>query len=158
MIARTSDLRLVIAGRKATPYGAFVEEEVVRLGLSGRVLMPGEVSDGDRQWLYEHCDAFLFPSLTEGFGFPVLEAMQCGRPVFAARRTSLPEIAGDRAGWWDSFEPDAMLRSVREGLESSRSTPGFAAAQAAHAATYTWERAAAAYLDVYDEVLERKVA
>jgi glycosyltransferase involved in cell wall biosynthesis len=120
--------------------------------------MPGEVSDGDRQWLYEHCDAFLFPSLSEGFGFPVLEAMQCGRPVFAARRTSLPEVAGDRAGWWDTFEPDAMLRVVREGLESSGSMPGFAAAQVAHAATYTWERAAARYLDVYDEVLERKAA
>ena len=158
MIARTSDLRLVIAGRKATPYGAFLAEEVARLGLGDRVLMPGEVSDGDRQWLYEHCDAFLFPSLSEGFGFPVLEAMQCGRPVFAARRTSLPEVAGDRAGWWDTFEPDAMLRVVREGLESSGSMPGFAAAQVAHAATYTWERAAARYLDVYDEVLERKAA
>ena len=50
------------------------------------------------------------------------------------------------------------ILTVREGLESSRSTPGFAAAQAAHAATYTWERAAAAYLDVYDEILKRKVA
>lgn len=158
MIARTKDLRLVIAGRKATPYGAFLEEEVARLGLAGRVLMPGEVSDGDRQWLYEHCDAFLFPSLTEGFGFPVLEAMQCGRPVFAARRTSLPEVAGDRAGWWDSFDPEAMLRVVREGLAASTATPGFAAAQRAHAATFTWERAAARYLHVYDEILGRKGA
>lgn len=158
MIARTNDLRLVIAGRKATPYGAFLEEEVRRLGLTDRVLLPGEVCDGDRQWLYEHCDAFLFPSLTEGFGFPVLEAMQCGRPVFAARRTSLPEVAGDRAGWWDSFDPDAMLRVVREGLAAAAAAPGFASAQAAHAATFTWERAAAGYLHVYDEILGRKGA
>jgi glycosyltransferase involved in cell wall biosynthesis len=158
MIALRPDLRLVIAGRKATPYGAFLEEEVRRRRLHDRVFMPGEVNDGDRQWLYEHCDAFLFPSVTEGFGFPVLEAMQCGRPVFASRLTSLPEVAGDRAGWWDSFEPHAMLSVLQDGLEKVRSSPGFAAAQRAHAAAYTWDRAAAGYLRVYREVLERRAA
>ncbi|MFM7804457.1 MAG: glycosyltransferase, partial [Verrucomicrobiota bacterium] len=116
MLAREPQWRLVIAGRTATPYGSFLADEIRRLSLDGRVVMPGEVSDGDRQWLYERCEAFLFPSLTEGFGFPVLEAMQCGRPVFAARRTSLPEIAGRHAGWWDSFDPGPMLAVVRDGL------------------------------------------
>jgi len=158
MLARRKDWRLVIAGRKATPYGAFLAEEVRRLGLGDRVFMPGEVSDGDRQWLYENCEAFLCPSLAEGFGFPILEAMQCGRAVFAARLTSLPEVAGDRAGWWHSFDPDAMLAVVQDGMERAASLPGFAAAQRAHAATYDWERAAAGYLRVYREVLERRAA
>jgi len=157
MLAREGAPRLVIAGRSATPYGAFLADEVRRLGLDGRVLLPGEVSDGDRQWLYEHCEAFLFPSLTEGFGFPVLEAMQCGKPVFAARRTSLPEIAGDRAGWWDSFDPNHMWEVVEAGLAAA-AAPGFAAAQRAHAESFSWQRAAEGYLRVYDEVLGRRAA
>lgn len=153
LVARDRSMRLVIAGRSTTPYGEFVAAEIRRLGLEGRVLLPGEVSDGDRQWLYEHCEAFLCPSLAEGFGFPVLEAMQCGRPVFAARRTSLPEVAGDRAGWWDSFDPDHMLAVLRDGLATAATTPGFGAGQRAHAAGFSWERAAAAYMRIYGEVL-----
>ncbi len=157
MLARTSDWRLVIAGKKSTPYGAFLEEEVQRLGLRERVVMPGEVSDADRQWLYEQCDAFLFPSLTEGFGFPVLEAMQCGKPVIVARRTSLPEVAGDRGEYWDSFDPEAMLTVVRRGLDRA-SSRGFAEAQRHHASFFTWEKAAQGYLRVYHEVLGRRSA
>ena len=158
LVARERSTRLVIAGRSSTPYGEFVASEIRRLGLEDRVLLPGEVSDGDRQWLYEQCEAFLFPSLAEGFGFPVLEAMQCGKPVFAARRTSLPEVAGDRAGWWDSFDPDHMLAVVRDGLAAAGSTPGFAAGQRAHAAGFSWERAAEEYLRIYGDVLGRSVA
>lgn len=158
MLARVPQWRLVIAGRTATPYGAFLADEIRRLALGDRVVMPGEVSDGDRQWLYGNCEAFLFPSLTEGFGFPVLEAMQCGKPVFAAHRTSLPEIAGRHAGWWDSFDPGHMIAVVREGLAAATRTPGFAALQRAHAASFTWRRAADDYLRVYDTVLGRRVA
>ncbi|MFM8803084.1 MAG: glycosyltransferase family 4 protein, partial [Planctomycetia bacterium] len=100
--------RLVIAGKKTTPYGEHLDREVARRGLAGRVILPGEVTDGDRQWLYEHCEAFLFPSLTEGFGFPVLEAMQCGKPVFVSRRTSLPEIAGDVGFYMNGYEPGEL--------------------------------------------------
>ncbi len=158
MLARHGSERLVIAGRSATPYGALLADEIRRLALGDRVILAGEVSDGDRQWLYEHCEAFLFPSLTEGFGFPVLEAMQCGKPVFAARRTSLPEIAGDRAWWWDSFDPDHMWRVVREGMAAAAATPGFAAAQRLHAESFSWRGAAEGYLRVYDEVLARRAA
>ena len=106
----------------------------------------------------ENCEAFLFPSLTEGFGFPVLEAMQCGKPVFAARRTSLPEIAGAHACWWDAFDPGHMAAVVEEGLAATLRTPGFASAQRAHADSFTWRRAADDYLRVYDAVLERRAA
>ena len=111
-----------------------------------------------RQWLYENCEAFLFPSLTEGFGFPVLEAMQCGKAVFAARRTSLPEIAGGHACWWNSFDPEHMIDVVIDGLAAAGRTPGFAAAQRAHADSFTWRRAADDYLRVYDAVLGRRAA
>ena len=89
-------------------------------------MIPGEVSDADRQWLYEHCEAFLFPSLTEGFGFPVLEAMLCGKPVFMSRRTSLPEIAGDHGYFFDAYDGDALAAAYWSGMGRYHSDPGAA--------------------------------
>jgi glycosyltransferase involved in cell wall biosynthesis len=150
MMAHLPARRLVIAGKKATPYGAAMEREIASRGLADRVLMPGEVSDGDRQWLYEHCEAFLFPSLAEGFGFPVLEAMQCGRPVFLARETSLPEIAGEDAAYFDSWEPGHMAATVNDGLAVVARDIGHAPRVRDRAATFNWEEAARRYTAIYE--------
>jgi len=154
LLESVPDARLVIAGKKTTPYGEFLEREVARRGLGGRVILPGEVSDEDRQWLYEHCEAFLFPSLTEGFGFPVLEAMQCGRPVFVSRRTSLPEVAGDLATYFDGYEPAALAAAYREGLARHRADPAAADRLKAHAAGFSWAATARRYADVYARVID----
>jgi glycosyltransferase involved in cell wall biosynthesis len=145
--------RLVIAGKKATPYGEFLGREVSRRRLEGRAILPGEVSDADRQWLYEHCEAFLFPSLTEGFGFPVLEAMQAGRPVFMARTTCLPEIAGDHGFYLDSFDGAAMAAAYEAGMAAFQADPGFAPRARAHAATFSWGATARGYARVYESIL-----
>ena len=155
LMERLPDRRLVIAGKKATLYGASIEREIARRGLSGRVFMPGEVSDGDRQWLYEHCDAFLFPSLAEGFGFPVLEAMQCGKPVFLSRATSLPEIAGDLGFYFASYEADHMAAVVEAGLAAARSDPQAAVRARDRAATFSWWEAARRYADIYQHAWSR---
>jgi len=153
LIERFPDRRLVIAGKKATPYGEFLGREVSRRRLASRVILPGEVSDADRQWLYEQCQAFVFPSLTEGFGFPVLEAMQAGRPVFMARATSLPEIAGDHGFYLDSFDPPTMAAAVAAGLEAFDADPGFAGRARDHAAAYSWGATARNYIRVYESVI-----
>lgn len=150
---RVPDRRLVIAGKKATPYGDFLGREIARRGLEGRVLLPGEVHDTVRQWLYEQCDAFFFPSLTEGFGFPVLEAMHASRPVFVARTTCLPEIAGEHGFYLDSFDPLAMVSTFRAGMTSWASDHGFADRAKAHAATYSWGATARGYARVYESVV-----
>ena len=146
-------MRLVVAGKKATPYGEHLEREIARLGLTDRVLMPGEVSDGDRQWLYENCEAFLFPSLTEGFGFPVLEAMQAGRPVFCSRKTSLPEIAGTAATYFDGFDAAALAAVYRDGMQRFRADPAGSQKLRDHAAAFTWAETARRYCRVYESVL-----
>jgi len=153
MIKALPDKRLVIAGKKATPYGAAIEREIAASELSGHVVMAGEVSDGDRQWLYENCEAFLFPSLTEGFGFPVLEAMQCGKPVFVSRRTSLPEIGGEMAFYFESYEPSVMAASFRKGMARVVETPRFSQMVREHAAQFTWRRAAQAYAGLYESLV-----
>ncbi len=152
LLERLPGQRLVVAGKKATPYGEFLEREIVSRRLADRVVMPGEVTDADRQWLYEQCEAFLFPSLTEGFGFPVLEAMQCGKPVFLSRRTSLPEIAGDHGFFFDSYDGDAMAGVYWSGMGRFHSDPAKAAAARAHAAGFSWRRMARGYADVYAAV------
>src|SRR5207344_2364333 len=97
-----------------------------------------EVSDARKSWLYAHCKAFLFPSLTEGFGLPPLEAMHFGKPVFLSKLTSLPEVGGDAAAYFDDFEP----LSMRHGIESAM--PALLARSEEirrHAAGFNWDLA-----------------
>ena len=106
------------------------------------------ISDEQKAWAYAHCAGFIFPSLTEGFGLPPVEAMYFGKPVFLARRTCLPEIGGDAADYFDDFDPASMKRVVEQGLRRHLE-PGRAEAVRAHAAQFDWERTAAAYLALY---------
>jgi glycosyltransferase involved in cell wall biosynthesis len=156
MMGALPEYRLVIAGRKRSSYSRFLEREVDRRQLTQQVFLPGEVSDAERQWLYEHCEAFLFPSITEGFGLPVIEAMSFGKPVFITRGTSLPEIGGEMAQYWDDFEPQGMVRRFHEGLEQTRKDPGFVEKCRHHADRFSWQSAAAQYIDFYRELLGTK--
>jgi len=158
LIERLPERALVIAGKRETPYGEQLVREVAARNLGGRVTLTGQVSDGDRQWLYEHCEAFAFPSLTEGFGFPVLEAMQCGKPVFMSRRTSLPELGGSLGFYWDSFGADHMATVFHAGMAAVAAMPTFAAAARARAAEFSWENAARGYLRVYRSILDPAAA
>lgn len=158
MVERMPGMRLVIIGRSATPYGDRLRAEIAARGLGDRVLLPGEVSDGDRQWLYAHCEAVFVPSLAEGFGLPVVEAMQAGRPVFLAHRTSLPEIAGDLGFYWKSFDTDHMMDVVHRGLATVEGDPARSARLRTHAERFSWERAARDYLEIYSGVLARRAA
>ncbi len=110
------------------------------------------IDDAQKAWAYAHCAGFLFPSLTEGFGLPPIEAMHFGKPVFLARRTSLPEIGGTVAEYFDDFDPSTMRRVVEGGLARARD-PAYADAVRRHAARFDWDRAAAAYLALYERLL-----
>jgi len=108
------------------------------------------ISDAEKAWLLQHCRAFLFPSLTEGFGLPPIEAMYFGTPVFLSDRTSLPEVGGEQAGYFSDFSAAAM-RSVLETelprLQASRE------ATRRRARTFTWERCVADYAALYGSLL-----
>jgi glycosyltransferase involved in cell wall biosynthesis len=134
-------VRLVVAGGLGDRR-RLVEGELARLGLAGAVDLPGRVADDELIDLYRGAAVYLDPSLFEGFGFQVLEAMGCGAPVAASSVTSIPEIAADAAllcaptdveGFADAIcrvlDDPALARTMRErGL--------------ARAATFTWERTA----------------
>jgi glycosyltransferase involved in cell wall biosynthesis len=109
-----------------------------------------EVSDAQKAWLYANCQGFVFPSITEGFGLPPLEAMHFGKPVYLSRLTSLPEVGGAWAGYFTDFDPHAMRRCIE--AESPRLRAN-APAIRAHAAQFTWDRAAQSYLTIYRRLL-----
>ena len=111
------------------------------------------ISDAQKAWTFAHCAGFLFPSWTEGFGLPPIEAMQFGRPVFLSRLTSLPEIGGDAAEYFDDFAPASMRRVVEQGLRRQRDEPGRADAIRRHAARFDADRAADEYLALYRRLL-----
>ena len=73
----------MIAGVTHQPwYQRKIEEEAKRLGVTERVIFTGAISENDKYWYYQNCTAFVFPSIAEGFGLPVIEAMYFGKPVF----------------------------------------------------------------------------
>jgi glycosyltransferase involved in cell wall biosynthesis len=110
------------------------------------------ISEAQKVWAYAHCAGFVFPSLTEGFGLPPIEAMHFGKPVFLARRTCLPEIGGDAAWYFDDFEPASMRRIVEHGLGIG-GAPERIAQVKAHAARFDWDDCAAQYLALYRRLL-----
>jgi glycosyltransferase involved in cell wall biosynthesis len=112
------------------------------------------INDAQKTWAYARCAGFLFPSLTEGFGLPPIEAMHFGKPVFLARRTCLPEIGGDAAYYFDDFDPVTMRRIIEDGLRRG-AEPGRAAFVKAHAAQFDWDRCAENYLALYRRLLQR---
>jgi glycosyltransferase involved in cell wall biosynthesis len=106
-----SGLQLVLAGKKGWLHDDLFAQ-VERLGLAGRVLFPGYIEDADLPALLSGALAFVFPSLYEGFGIPVLEAGACGVPVITSNTSSLPEVAGDAALLVDPHDVDAIAEAM----------------------------------------------
>ena len=135
---------LIVAGNDHTEYADTLRTQ---LPSHPNVHIIGIVSDAQRRWLYAHCTALLFPSIAEGFGLPVIEAMQWGKPVFCSDHTSLPEIGSTHAHYFTDFNPDLMAAIVSEGLKNY--TEEKAAQAKAYAATFSYEKHMQQYLDLY---------
>lgn len=111
------------------------------------------IDDAQKAWAYAHCAGFVFPSLTEGFGLPPIEAMHFGKAVFLSRLTSLPEIGGEFADYFDDFHPATMRAVVERGLARHAADPARADAICGHAKQFDWDRAATAYAALYARLL-----
>ena len=107
---------LVIVGKKGWLYESFFRR-LRELGLEDRLLFTGYVPDEDLPAIYSAADLFVFPSLYEGFGLPVLEAMACGTPVVCSNASNLPEMAGDAALLVDPTDVRALGRGDGTGAE-----------------------------------------
>ena len=150
MMAAWSERHLVLAG-PAADRNAELQAAAAQRGLTNITVLTG-ISAEQKAWLYAHCGAFFFPSITEGFGLPPVEAMHFGKPSFLAHRTSLPEVGGDAASSWHDFDPVRMRAVVEAGLANW--TPARAQAAAARAAGFSWAAAADAYVQQYLALLD----
>ncbi len=113
--------------------------------------MPGPIDEATKWWFYAHCEAFLFPSLLEGFGIPVVEAMAFGKPVFSSSLTSLPEVGGSEAIYFPSFDAETVVETFREGMEAYRNDPGMPERLRRQSQQFRWEIAAATYWNLYQK-------
>ncbi len=128
-------------------------DEAAKYNCADRVVFTGLISDDDKAWYYANCEAFLFPSIAEGFGLPVIEAMHFGKPVFLSTHTSLPEIGGDVAWYFDNFEPATMQATFLKGMAEYQADDTLKADIIARASKFDWAKTAEQYLDLYAECL-----
>ena len=150
-----NDRLLVIAGiTQQAHYLEKIKQEAQDLGVLDRVIFAGAVSEQDKMALYLHCEAFVFPSLAEGFGLPVVEAMHLGKPVFLSLFTSLPEVGGPEAYYFTDFEGASMRETIRQGLEDYQVNDKKQAIQE-WSTRFDWSVAAASYVEVYSKLAER---
>ena len=117
-------------------------QAVERFGLQGRVLFPNFFPDADLPALYAGATLFVYPSLYEGFGLPVAEAMACGAPVVSSNASSLPEVGGDAVLYFDPLDVDAMAEAMRRALADESLRNDLRARGIEQAKKFSWEKAA----------------
>ena len=138
-----SSLPLVLAGGK----GWLMDEFNAPAGVE----LTGYVTDGELEWLYRNCFAFLYPSLFEGFGMPVLEALSLGAAVICSDTTSLPEVAGDAGILVDPRDAGAIAAAMERLVRGEIGREALRAAALRQAARFSWEDSARKLLQVYEE-------
>lgn len=138
-----------LAGLRLVLVGGCRREEFSSHGITlpANVLLAGRVSDGELRALYEAALCIAFPSRTEGFGLPPLEAMLVGCPAIVAPCGALPEVCGDAALYADPDDPDIWVKQLRLLAEDRDLRAGFVAAGKVHASRFTWHAAAERLLD-----------
>lgn len=122
------------------------------------LIMTGFVSDEDLVLLYNLCDVFVFPSIYEGFGLPVLEAMKCGAPVIAADNSSIPEIVGRRDALFDAHQNSSIADAMAQMIRSPEFRADLSRTGIERSRQFTWRRSARVALDAFEEARRRKAA
>jgi glycosyltransferase involved in cell wall biosynthesis len=153
LIREMPDVKLIKAGGPGT--GISREpciNEINRLGLAKHVIFTGTISDTELLRLYNIADAFVFPSLIEGFGLPPLEAMACGCPVIASDRTSIPEVVGDAGILLDPEDPESWRKAMFRVLDEPALRDNLKQKSLRRAALFSWEKCAQKTQELYHEI------
>lgn len=150
MMRINESFNLIISGQNKSDYAIKIRFLIDKYNLNDRVFLTGIVSEEGKQYYMSHASAFLFPSTQEGFGLPIIEAMRFGKPVFLSTLTSIPEIGGQDAYYFENFDPEYMNNQLIEGLHHfSQNKKDMEQKMIKQASLFSWERAAKEYFDVY---------
>jgi glycosyltransferase involved in cell wall biosynthesis len=148
--------QLVIACRMLPSEQQLVRDWARAAGVGdGQLLVTGYVSDAELGALYHACELFLFASLYEGSGLPILEAMSCGAPVAASETSTTPEILGDLRATFDPYDPAAIGDCLRRTLTSPDQLAALRQRSRERVAGYTWQHVAERSLSAYERVLDQ---
>jgi glycosyltransferase involved in cell wall biosynthesis len=147
------DYYLVIAGDTENSYTKKITSLAKDLGVENRLILPGKISDSEKLWLYKNCKAFLFPSIAEGFGLPIIEALSLGVKVVASNKCSLPEIGKNYIHYFNTFEPDKIGNDLFEIILKSEMFSE--QEKIKYAQTYSWENAANEYIKIYQSLIKK---
>ncbi len=153
MMKLLPDYNIVIAGNWDNDTELLAR---IKTGEYPNIIPLHQISEQEKAYLYKHCQAFMFPSLNEGFGLPPIEAMKCGKPVFLSTCTSLPEVGGDAAFYWTDFSPEAMADVVHQGMHTIDTDTTLTRRIQANADRFTWEKCIDGYIDYYLQILNRE--
>ncbi len=146
------DYQLVLVGRE-DPLAPEIKETISSLGLQNDVLITGYVADGDMGQFFAAAEAFIYPSLYEGFGIPPLEAMSAGTPVLTSNVSVMPEILGDAALYFDPYSVEDMADKMYQFANSYRLKQELKEKGIKRARTYSFSKMAKATLEIYEKVL-----
>jgi glycosyltransferase involved in cell wall biosynthesis len=152
LLKKHSDLKLVLAGKKEQYYEK-LEKRIRKQRLSSHLITPGFVSDAELKWLYSHCKSYVFPSLSEGFGLPGLEAMAHGAPVVSSNATCLPEIYGNAALFFNPNNLDDMVLKIDRILEDKVLRKELISKGYSQVKKYSWEKMASETHNIYMNAL-----
>jgi glycosyltransferase involved in cell wall biosynthesis len=144
-----NDFRLVLAGHHGWNHEN-IKKLVIDLGLEKNVIFPGFIAQEDLPFLYKLADTFAFPSLYEGFGLPVLEAMACGTPVVAANSSSIPEVVGDAGMLLSPKDLDAWAYALKRVLTQPELTEKMIAKGLERVSRFDWDETARQTRLVYE--------
>lgn len=151
---KSSELKLLIAGNVKSKYKSELENEADARSISDQVIFLGSVSEQEKYQYMQACRAFVFPSLQEGFGLPIIEALHFGKPVFCSDKTSLPEVGGDKVYYWKQFDSDDMAEIMLKGLsDNDRHLDSLVSIRKQYALKFDWEQNAKQYIDYYREII-----
>jgi len=151
------DWKLVIVGARKWKFTS-IFKTVQRVGLDSFVHFTGYVEEEHLPAIYNGADLFVFPSLYEGFGLPVLEAMATGTPVITSNCSSLPEVAGDAAILIDPYDIQAIADAIQQVLSNPTLAASLRVKGLARSKTFSWQRTAKETIAVYERVCGRGTA
>ncbi len=143
---------LIIAGTDSGTYAQDLKSNI-KHDQVGNIVFTGALTESQKAFYLYKCEALFFPSLYEGFGMPVIEAMGCGKPVFCSKSSSLPEIGADKAFYFENFEPNEMANLVSTKLHWVKQNNGFDVMLKNYAAQFNWQTNVTAYLKLYTSLI-----
>ncbi|MGD9850217.1 MAG: glycosyltransferase family 4 protein [Nitrospirales bacterium] len=150
-VAAVSQLQLVIAGKKDARFFPGLQAEVERLGVKEKVVFLGYVSLQDLPGLYAGASSFILPSLYEGFGLPLLEAMACGVPVITGNSGAMKEVIGDAGVLVDPTRPDDLADAMHQVVANRGVREALSHAGIERARHYSWRRTAQKISNIIQE-------